>query len=154
MKLSQLETALTTMDHVSFDLPDGTTVPKHFHITEVGVVTKRYIDCGGTLRQEETISMQLWQAMDYDHRLKASKLANIIELAKNKLQLPDVHVEVEYQGSNTIERYSVQSNKTGFVLQPTKTACLALDACGIVETAKESIAAVASNCCSPDGGCC
>ena len=31
-----------------------------FHITEVGQVNKRFIDCGGTKRDEKLISFQLF----------------------------------------------------------------------------------------------
>lgn len=157
MKLSQLQAALGTMEGVTFKLPDGTEVPAHFHVTEVGAVTKHYIDCGGTLRQDVSISMQLWQASDYDHRLQASKLSNILELAKSTLQLPDAEVEVEYQGASTIERYALTTTKDGLQLLPIETACLALDACGVGDKVKVNLAgavATATNYCSPDGGCC
>jgi len=32
----------------SFKLPEGTYLPAHFHMTEVGLVTKHFVDCGGT----------------------------------------------------------------------------------------------------------
>jgi hypothetical protein len=39
-------------------------VPEHFHVTEVGVVTKDFIDCGGTVRHEKVANFQLWDAND------------------------------------------------------------------------------------------
>ena len=48
-------------------------VPSHFHVTEVGKITKHFIDCGGTVRNEEVVNFQLWQADDYDHRLHPEK---------------------------------------------------------------------------------
>lgn len=33
-----------------FVLPDGGLIHACFHITEVGHVTKRFVDCGGTRR--------------------------------------------------------------------------------------------------------
>jgi len=42
MKLSAIKSELASMDELSFNLP------AHFHVTEVGQVSKRYIDCGGT----------------------------------------------------------------------------------------------------------
>jgi len=52
MKLSQVKNILKTVDAVNFILADGTAVPEHFHVTEVGLITKNFIDCGGTVRQE------------------------------------------------------------------------------------------------------
>ena len=95
MNLSQIKSQLDSLTEVNFLLPSGTTVPAHFHVTEVGQVTKKYIDCGGTLRNESMISFQLWEAEDYDHRLGAAKLLDIIRLAERVLELPDIEVEEE-----------------------------------------------------------
>ena len=38
---------------VSFVLPDGSSVPQHFHVTEVGYVRKDFFDCGGVRRIED-----------------------------------------------------------------------------------------------------
>lgn len=73
MKLSEIKSQLPQLSQLTFFLPDGTSVPAHFHITEVGQVTKRFIDCGGTLRDEKSINFQLWEDGDYDHRLGAKK---------------------------------------------------------------------------------
>ena len=50
MKLSQAKNILKSVETVNFTLPDGTSVPEHFHVTEVGLITKNFIDCGGTVR--------------------------------------------------------------------------------------------------------
>ena len=90
------------MTTVSFQLPNGSSVPAHYHITEVGHVQKRFIDCGGTTRLEDRICFQLWEAEDFDHRLQAEKLMKIIELSERTLNLPDEEIEVEYTG-DTVE---------------------------------------------------
>jgi hypothetical protein len=54
MKLSEIKKKLDTLENVTFQLPDGTTVPEHFHVTEVGY--KNFIDCGGKVRNETVIS--------------------------------------------------------------------------------------------------
>ncbi|MFN5691267.1 MAG: DUF6428 family protein, partial [Bacteroidota bacterium] len=82
MKLSELKNHLTQLAEVNFLPPNGDTLPKHYHITEAGLTTKHYIDCGGTIRKEEVISFQLWVADDFDHRLSVNKLSNIIQLAE------------------------------------------------------------------------
>lgn len=157
MKLHELKALLADMDGVSFTLPDGSAVPSHFHVTEVGQTTKHFIDCGGTLREEHSISMQLWQSVDYHHRLKADKLAGILSLAEEKLSLPDVDIEVEYQGNSTIERYALGHKEGKLQLTSLQTACLASDVCQVVDKVKprlSSLVSKAQSCCTPDGGCC
>ncbi|CAM4098801.1 hypothetical protein GILI108418_04590 [Gillisia limnaea] len=59
MKLSEIKDILRQADLLQFVLPDGNLVPRHFHVTEIGKVTKHYIDCGGTERLEEVINSTL-----------------------------------------------------------------------------------------------
>jgi hypothetical protein len=46
---------------------------------------------------------------------KPIKLLNIIKLSEEKLQMDDLEIEVEYQGS-TIEKYGLDFNGKNFVL--------------------------------------
>ncbi len=46
MKIPEVKEALDTVEAVNFKLPDGSTLPPHFHVTELGLVTKHFIDCG------------------------------------------------------------------------------------------------------------
>ena len=78
MKLSDIKQILPTLQNIEFQLEDGTFVPEHFHVTEVGQITKNFIDCGGVIRTEKVVNFQLWNADDYEHRLKPGKLLNII----------------------------------------------------------------------------
>jgi len=78
MKLSEIKEILAKRESVNFKLENGQVVPEHFHVTEVGVITKDFIDCGGTIRHEKVANFQLWDANDFEHRLKAGKLLNII----------------------------------------------------------------------------
>jgi hypothetical protein len=155
MKLSAIKTQLEGLPQVNFILPDGSQVPAHFHVTEVGQVSKKYIDCGGTLREESKVTFQLWEDGDVDHRLAASKLLNIIGLAEHLLSIPDLEVEVEYQG-NTIGRYGLDFNGTDFLLTATQTDCLAKDKCGIpMEKPKIRLSSIAQGpICTPNSGCC
>lgn len=118
------------MDQVSFKLENGTSVPEHFHVTEVGMITKHFIDCGGVIRTEKKVGFQLWNANDYDHRLKPQKLLNIIKLSEEKLGIENEEVEVEYQG-DTIGKFHLDFDGKDFVLLSTTTVCLAQDSCGI-----------------------
>lgn len=156
MKLSFFKNLLGTVNELTFKLPDGSIVAPHFHVTEVGQIDKRFIDCGGTLRLESVINFQLWEANDYDHRLAASKLTSIIELSEQKLNLGDFEIEVEYQG-NTIQKFGLDYDGKSFQLTSLTTDCLAKDKCGIpVEKPKVRLSELSNqnSCCTPGSGCC
>lgn len=154
MKLSRIKEILPTLENVEFQLEDGTFVPEHFHVTEVGEITKKFIDCGGVIRNEKVVNFQLWNADDYEHRLKPGKLQNIIRLSENKLGIEDAEIEVEYQ-SVTIGKYDLEFNGKHFILKNKKTACLAQDACGIPsEKPKVKLSEIQSSSCTPNSGCC
>lgn len=171
MKLSEVKKILPTLDNVIFQLENGSFVPEHFHVTEVGMVIKNFIDCGGVIRLEKVVNFQLWNANDFEHRLKPNKLLHIIELSEKKLGIEDLEIEVEYQseiedsqiprkiktGLQTIGKYDLEFNGKTFVLKCKTTACLAQDACGIpVEKQKKNLAelSVGTSSCSPNSGCC
>lgn len=158
MKLSEIKENLATAKTVNFKLPTGKYVPEHFHVTEVGLVTKHFIDCGGVERLEKVVNFQLWDANDFEHRLKPQKLLDIIALSEKKLSIGDLEIEVEYQES-TIGKYSLHFNGQDFELLPKQTACLAQDACGITSQPKQKIVLAEiqtsnTSCCKPEGGCC
>jgi|SRR5690554_225024 len=153
MKLSEVKTALTNLETIAFQLPNGELVPNHFHVTEVGKITKNFIDCGGTVRKEEVINFQLWNANDYDHRLHPEKLLNIIELSEKVLELKDQEIEVEYQGQ-TIEKFALEFDGENFLLTTKQTDCLAPDKCGIPEEKPKVKMADLQGECTPGGGCC
>ena len=116
MKLSNIKEILPALDNVEFQLENGTFVPEHFHVTEIGVITKHFIDCGGTIRNEKVVNFQLWNANDFEHRLKPTKLLNIIKLSEEKLGIEDAEIEVEYQ-SETVGKYDLNFNGNHFVLK-------------------------------------
>ncbi|WP_396634670.1 DUF6428 family protein [Maribacter sp. R86514] len=155
MKLSEIKNHLTKLDTIAFELPNGELVPNHFHVTEVGKITKNFIDCGGTVRNEEVVNFQLWNANDYNHRLHPEKLINIIELSEKVLKIEDLEIEVEYQGQ-TIEKFGLDFDGTNFKLTSKETDCLAKDNCGIPEEKQKVKLSDINNepCCTPDGNCC
>lgn len=162
MILSEVKSALNSIEQVVFELPNGTVVPEHFHVTEVGLITRNFIDCGGTMRNGQSVNFQLWQAGDYDHRLSAQKLNDIILLSERKLGLSDqLEVEVEYQGE-TIGKYGLSFTNGKFLLTLTQTDCLAKDNCGIPEAKQagkpklklSDMTSSSANACAPGGGCC
>lgn len=157
MKLSEIKNHLAQAESVNFRLPDGTMVPEHFHVTEVGVITKDFIDCGGTVRHEKVANFQLWDANDYEHRLKAGKLLDIIALSEKVLGMEDLEIEVEYQ-AQTIGKYDLGYDGTHFLLLAKQTACLATDQCGIprekTRLKLSELPTVNQSSCTPGGGCC
>ena len=148
MTLLELKAQLQQQTTLAFELPDGSLVPAHFHVTEVGKVTKNFIDCGGVIRKEEVVNLQLWEANDYDHRLHPEKLIDILTLSEKAFNLKDLEIEVEYQGS-TIQKFGLALKGNNFLLTAKQTACLAEDACGVPATSE-----TASSCCTPESGCC
>lgn len=152
MLVQKLQDYLSTRERIAFVLPDGTQVPAHYHVTEVGEVHKRFIDCGGTLREETVVNLQLWSSYDYDHRLHPEKLSNIIALSRGKLQIGNHPIEVEYQGE-TIGKYGLEIGPDGELhLESKQTACLANDACGV--PVLNVVSQPAKGACTPGGGCC
>lgn len=151
MTLKDLKNALTELSQVTFSLPNGDTVPAHFHITEIGRSSKHFIDCGGEERVESFVNFQLWYDEDYDHRLSSKKLLGIIGKGQKTLLLSDdLEIEVEYQ-ADTIGKYGLNFSDGQFHLTKKQTACLAEDACGI--PAKPKVVASSSSC-NPNSGCC
>ena len=156
MKISEVKQILSNAEGVNFKLESGQFVPEHFHVTEVGVITKDFIDCGGTVRHERVANFQLWDADDHEHRLKAGKLMDIISLSEKVLGIEDLEVEVEYQ-AETIGKYDLQYDGKDFILLSKKTACLAMDKCN-VSSEKQKVRlenlATGSSACTAGGDCC
>lgn len=158
MKISAFKEYLSHLAELRFVQPNGTLVPLHFHITEAGLTTKHFIDCGGTERVEKTISFQLWVANDTEHRLVPAKLLSIISLADSLFHGEDIDVEMEYQ-LETISRFGLGFRDGSFVLQPKFTDCLAKDTCGIpqdkLKVSLQDIGKTATtSCCDPKSNCC
>lgn len=155
MKLSEIKSALSALDRIGFRLPDGQFVPGHFHVTEIGKVTKDFIDCGGKVRHEERVNFQLWEADDYDHRLHPEKLVHIIQLSEKALGIGDLEIEVEYQG-DTIGKYGLDFDGINFLLIAKQTDCLAREKCGNpLEKQKTELSALSATArCEPGSGCC
>jgi hypothetical protein len=154
MRLSAFDRLLRQepLSQLRFALPDGSLVPAHFHVTEVGHVEKRFIDCGGTRRSTAACVLQLWVADDRDHRLAAGKLSAILAMASDLLAGQDLPVEVEFE-RGVVSQYPVvgferQQGLLLLHLGMKHTDCLAKDRCGIPLASGGS----GSSCCGP-GGC-
>jgi hypothetical protein len=149
MKLSELRDSLIRNPEstLGFQLPGGGAIRADFHVTEVGHVAKRFIDCGGKTHSSEACVLQVWLAdNDMEHRLKAGRLASILELAKNVLPEMDLDVEIEYE-DRVVSQYPVESIEEapgglGIKLGLKHTDCLAREACGLEQA-----------CCGTEGCC-
>ena len=139
MKLHELKSFLRSNGSagVQLLLPDGDAIPVHFHITEVGHVTKRFIDCGGTVHdRSDTCLLQTWVSeADPDHRLDAGTFAKILDLGKQVLPHDDLPVEVEYDccvvAQYPVETAQVRDGRVEIQLGEKHTDCLAKEKCGI-----------------------
>jgi hypothetical protein len=135
MNLFELKRALADAGEavVRFRLPDGSLVAPHAHITEAGLVTKSFVDCGGTARFERKCQLQSWVAEDIDHRLSASKLFSIIEKGKAILGPEDLPVELEHDigYATQFQVVSAEIQEGDLVIQVVgrHTACLAPEKC-------------------------
>jgi hypothetical protein len=154
MKLSTFKQRLNNATAVNFVQPNGAFVPKHFHITEAGLITKHFVDCGGTVRTEKAINFQLWVANDTNHRLEPQKLLKIISISEKIFGNEDLEIEVEYQ-TDTISKYGLEFQGESFLLTAKQTDCLAKDNCGVPEQKLELAEVESSNtCCKPSDNCC
>ncbi len=134
-------------------LPSGEYVPAHFHVTEVGKVTKDFVDCGGVRRSEQTCVLQTLVANDVDHRLTCDKLRRILDLTRSLELSAENPIDFEVQG-NTVQIYSLDQCQLSdsdltLSLAAKQTACLAPDQCGI-----DSALPTLGNSCCGDSGCC
>jgi hypothetical protein len=99
MKLTELKSYLSQHPelHIRFALPNGDSVPAHAHVTEVALIDKKFVDCGGTFRTESMCRLQTWVADDYEHRLDAATLLKILNKAASFLPSDEVETDVEHE---------------------------------------------------------
>lgn len=163
MKFSDFKKKLTEVKELNFRFPDHNLVPQHFHITEVGISHKKFVDCGGEERGESNIVLQIWIADDTEHRLTPDKLLSVLEKAEKSLDLNsspiDYDVEIECDRGlytvvgdddmgavcswKTLSKYGVvvKEGENDFYLDCKTSECLAKHIC------------LPKSCC-PDTGCC
>lgn len=121
---------------VTFIFPDKrTAVPPHFHLTEVGKLNKKFVDCGGVQHECTCCSLQLWVKDDYDHRLNSNKFAEIVERSLQLFTCNEVPLVVEWDVGTTalfkVDDAQVQQGNIFVLLEPKNTDCLAKDKCGV-----------------------
>ncbi len=160
MELQDFEAALRQHPDKTlvFTLPEGQEIPRHFHITEIGKVSRDFIDCGGTRRSTESCLLQTLVAKDTDHRLSTTKLAKIVELASTLGLDAHTPVEAEVQLETTavfsVASFDVATDEIRFSLAAKRTACLAPETCGLEMNSLPVISGGSDDDCCGDTGCC
>ena len=156
MKLSHFTELLQTHPDKPFRLvlPGEQAVPYSFHVTEVGYVTKRFIDCGGKLHTVQTCQLQAWLGTDTDHRLLAGKMAGVLNQAAARGVLPageDLDMEIEYEDTlisqYPVAGYAVTEDAVILSLTSKHTDCLAKESC------LPSLPIAAGGCCGVGCAC-
>ena len=137
---------------ITFSLPDGSQIPPHFHVTEIGFAKKEFIDCGGKIHTEGKCLLQVWVATDVDHRVDSDKLAQILVHGKPVIPTDALPVEIEYNhpGLTHFPLAAAEldgDNTLTLRLTNKHTDCLAKDVCGVPTEGDDA-------CCTPGGGCC
>lgn len=151
MKLKELKALLDDNREKQFLLllPTRNPVPVSFHITEVGQVNKKFVDCGGAVHSVQTCQLQAWVGEDDDHRLNAGKMGDILKLARSVVPNDDIDVEIEYEdwliSQYPIVEFAVTIDAVTLQLAAKHTDCLAKDKCLAPSTQ-------GSSCCGPS--CC
>jgi hypothetical protein len=151
MKILELQGVLETHSNSfpRFVLPDGSHIPLHAQITEVGHAVKNFIDCGGLVGREEKIVLQTHVGSNTDHRLKSDRFAKILQLGARVLPHSDLDVCVEYDccvvSQYPISEAKIEGEYLDFILDREHTQCRAK------ERAK---AAQSDTCCTPTAACC
>ena len=141
---------------VLFVLPDGKALPPHFHITEVGHLTKSFIDCGGRRHSSGSCLLQVWVADDVEHRLKASKLLAIFGRADGLLPDDGLPVEIECEAPVLTQLPLTgcvhEDGALRFDTEYKHTDCLAKDLC-LPDFRLPPLPGQKGKC-SPGSGCC
>ena len=129
MKLCDLETVLAEFPNrfPRFILPNGHQIPTHAHVTEVGRVTRTFLDCGGVTGKEEKIVLQAHLGDDTEHRLTSDRFAKILQLGQRVLPHTDLEVEIEYDCC-VVSQYPIlearpEGKLLNFILGHTRTQC-------------------------------
>jgi hypothetical protein len=135
MKLNGLKTHLSKHPdlNVRFQLPIGDLIPAHAHVTEVALIDKKFVDCGGTFRKESICRMQTWVADDLHHRLTAGTLLKILNKAASFLQTEDIDVDIEHEldyiTQFPLDAAGQSGNELVLRLAERHTDCLAKEKC-------------------------
>jgi Family of unknown function (DUF6428) len=131
MKLHDLQKILADYPAAlpRFVLPDGEYIPAHAHVTEVGHVVRKFIDCGGMIGKDEKVLLQTHVGDDIGHRLSSDRFSKILQLGTRVLPTSDLDVDVEYDCCVVAHYPFAEAKPKGeyldLVLQRSRTQCRA-----------------------------
>jgi Family of unknown function (DUF6428) len=151
MKLHDLQHTLETNPRLfpRFVLPDGDYIPAHAHVTEVGHVVRKFIDCGGLTGKEEKILLQTHVGKDTDHQLRADRFAKILRLGNRVIPGADLDVDIEYDCCVVAQYPIAEARPDGdylnLILRRGRTQCRARER-------RES--KTTADCCATSAACC
>ena len=128
MKISEFKKILENSETIDFYLPNGEKIPSHFHITEVGMMTKNFSDCGNVFRIVKKATLQIWTSTDFWHRLDPKMILSIINNTEKLFENEDLEIEIEYQ-QGSICKFNLDFIDDKLQLINTQTDCLAKDSC-------------------------
>lgn len=164
--------------NLQFQYAEDKWVDASYHITEIKQAPITSVDCGGVLNQWTEIIVQLWEPGEkqQERAMKVRKALSIVEVVEKKLRLEELAVvKIEFGNSqfDTRQMYpgNIKIDDENLIvdLQPDFTQCKAIGrggSCGTDDkgadccepVAKEKVEmknlAVATNSCTPGGGCC
>jgi hypothetical protein len=151
MKIRELQRSLEFHSNLlpRFVLPDGSYIPEHAHVTEVGHLVRNFIDCGGLVGREEKAVLQTHVGSDTDHRLKSDRFAKILQLGERVLPGCDLDVAVEYDccviSQYPISEAKVEGEYLDLILEREHTQCRARE---------RAQAEQSHTCCNLAAACC
>jgi hypothetical protein len=127
------ELKLTVQQHPGtfprFVLPDGDFIPMHAHVTEVGHVAKKFIDCGGVLGSSDSVVLQTHVGKDTEHRLPSDRFLKILQLGERVVPHDGMEVAVEYDccvvAQYSIARAHAAGEHLDLILGRKRRQCLA-----------------------------
>jgi hypothetical protein len=164
---------------LQFQYAENKWVDASYHITEIKQAPITSVDCGGKMNSWTEIIVQLWEPVgqQQERSMQVGKALSIIGLVEKTLPLnPLATVKIEFGNSDfdTRQMYPNQVTAEGgnliVDLRPDTVQCKAIErggSCGTTDTGEECCApvavkpkialknlAVATECCTPGGGCC
>ena len=114
-----------------FVLPGGGFIPAHAHVTEVGHVAKKFIDCGGVLGNSDSVLLHTHVGNDTEHRLTSDRLGKILQLGERVVLHDELDVEVEYDCCVVAQYPIAKAHAAGehldLILGRKRTQCLAAE---------------------------
>jgi hypothetical protein len=164
---------------LQFQYAENKWVDASYHITEIKQAPITSVDCGGKMNSWTEIIVQLWEPVgqQQERSMQVNKALSIIGLVEKTLPLnPLATVKIEFGNSDFDTRQMYPNRVTAegdnliVDLRPDTVQCKAIErggSCGTTDTGEECCApvavkpkielknlAVATECCTPGGGCC